>query len=372
MFAVLLHMRHFVSLRLLIVSISCFIACAQTSNLDVINEEFMASDVPSQWSCDAALFNVADGCDCNCGTYDPDCDRAGANVYGCNGVPDATCSASGTCVLPGDNGTTGGGSSGGGTTGGGSSGGGATGGGSTGGSILSTCINELFSTPAALTVELADPLRTEIKSDIAMGNYFAEIKNNYGAGENTRIRMPLSQKITETELTFSGDFKLESNFVNNQKGAFSLNSYMVLMELVSQELPDWQNILAVTLNSNREIYIYNEIAKEFYEPKRVFPISTINDTQFYNLKLSVKLGYLTGSVTLWFNNETTPLIEAKNINLALVQQGTNLNKTITKLTDAFLGVYWQGDQLLPAGANPATTYKVIQVDNVIVKGKDCP
>jgi len=34
-----------------------------------------ANGVPSTWICDRSYFNASDGCDCNCGAYDPDCDN---------------------------------------------------------------------------------------------------------------------------------------------------------------------------------------------------------------------------------------------------------------------------------------------------------
>jgi hypothetical protein len=54
-----------------------------------------AAGVPTcaGWTCDPTYYDADDGCDCECGCWDPDCADPGANVYGC---------ATGeTCVLPG-------------------------------------------------------------------------------------------------------------------------------------------------------------------------------------------------------------------------------------------------------------------------------
>lgn len=51
---------------------------------------------PLGFVCNAGYYDAADGCDCGCGVYDPDCDLADQTVYGCDegqtcGDPDATC-----------------------------------------------------------------------------------------------------------------------------------------------------------------------------------------------------------------------------------------------------------------------------------------
>lgn len=40
--------------------------------------------LPTAWSCDMSRYNTSDGCDCNCGTYDPDCPPVPASVLSCN------------------------------------------------------------------------------------------------------------------------------------------------------------------------------------------------------------------------------------------------------------------------------------------------
>jgi hypothetical protein len=59
------------------------------------NAQGACEAVPGGWDCDATFYDARDGCDCACGVYDPDCAVAGQTVYGCSG--DETCSADGTC-----------------------------------------------------------------------------------------------------------------------------------------------------------------------------------------------------------------------------------------------------------------------------------
>ncbi len=54
-----------------------------------------AQPVPAEWLCDAATFNAQDGCDCECGAFDPDCDIPSSIVYNC--VEGDTCSDEGIC-----------------------------------------------------------------------------------------------------------------------------------------------------------------------------------------------------------------------------------------------------------------------------------
>jgi hypothetical protein len=39
-----------------------------------------ASGVPPEWTCPTSYYNAADGCDCGCGAYDPDCPNATSAV----------------------------------------------------------------------------------------------------------------------------------------------------------------------------------------------------------------------------------------------------------------------------------------------------
>jgi hypothetical protein len=52
--------------------------------------------VPAGWTCDAGYYDMNDGCDCNCGIYDPDCDDASQALYGCG--DGETCDPYGDCV----------------------------------------------------------------------------------------------------------------------------------------------------------------------------------------------------------------------------------------------------------------------------------
>jgi len=62
------------------------------SNLDVIGcdagqtctDGKTCMGAPTGWTCTANKYNAGDGCDCNCGVYDADCDRAPAEtIVGC-------------------------------------------------------------------------------------------------------------------------------------------------------------------------------------------------------------------------------------------------------------------------------------------------
>lgn len=50
--------------------------------------------VPDAWTCNGNYYDHADGCDCNCGAPDPDCDLPNQNLYGC--MPGEQCVA-GVC-----------------------------------------------------------------------------------------------------------------------------------------------------------------------------------------------------------------------------------------------------------------------------------
>ena len=55
------------------------------------------ADLDTAWTCDTAKYWANDGCDCNCGAYDPDCClMIGGSVENC--VDSQTCSPSGQCV----------------------------------------------------------------------------------------------------------------------------------------------------------------------------------------------------------------------------------------------------------------------------------
>lgn len=52
--------------------------------------------VCSGWTCDPRYYDAADGCDCNCGCWDPDCDLPDQQLYNCN--DGETCEQPGVCV----------------------------------------------------------------------------------------------------------------------------------------------------------------------------------------------------------------------------------------------------------------------------------
>ena len=59
-------------------------------------EDSSAGGPPSAWTCLSTWYDAGDGCDCNCGAYDPDCDDPAATVYRCS--TGETCNAEGVCV----------------------------------------------------------------------------------------------------------------------------------------------------------------------------------------------------------------------------------------------------------------------------------
>jgi len=53
-----------------------------------------AASIPADWTCNDYWYNALDGCDCNCGVWDPDCDVDGQWLYGCPSQDD-TCTNQG-------------------------------------------------------------------------------------------------------------------------------------------------------------------------------------------------------------------------------------------------------------------------------------
>lgn len=66
---------------------------------------YRVTGVPSAWTCPAEWYSNDDGCDCNCGAVDPDCNGDQSTVDGCPvgfaGTGVASCSATGTCQFSG-------------------------------------------------------------------------------------------------------------------------------------------------------------------------------------------------------------------------------------------------------------------------------
>lgn len=61
---------------------------SEYSNCTLANENneilpTMYPTFPSDWTCDISFFNADDGCDCNCGVQDPDCEKPSQDLYNC-------------------------------------------------------------------------------------------------------------------------------------------------------------------------------------------------------------------------------------------------------------------------------------------------
>lgn len=54
--------------------------------------------LPASWSCNPAYYGTSDGCDCACGAYDPDCDSGNQQLYNCS--EGESCNEEGLCVSP--------------------------------------------------------------------------------------------------------------------------------------------------------------------------------------------------------------------------------------------------------------------------------
>jgi len=67
--------------------------CVDGACVDDPDEAF---DVPDDWTCNPGWYDAADGCDCECGAIDPDCSDADAELFGCN--PGQICAA-GACIF---------------------------------------------------------------------------------------------------------------------------------------------------------------------------------------------------------------------------------------------------------------------------------
>lgn len=85
---------------------SCATDCASTCGNGVCDPTDLPScpsecggTLPAGWRCPAANYGGGDGCDCNCGAWDTDCDDPAADVYNCR--PGESCGAGGVCVSGG-------------------------------------------------------------------------------------------------------------------------------------------------------------------------------------------------------------------------------------------------------------------------------
>ncbi|MEC9466871.1 MAG: serine protease, partial [Myxococcota bacterium] len=57
-----------------------------------------STGIPSGWTCQADYYDANDGCDCGCGEVDPDCVRPNQQLYGC--ADGQSCSVEGLCEDP--------------------------------------------------------------------------------------------------------------------------------------------------------------------------------------------------------------------------------------------------------------------------------
>ena len=53
--------------------------------------------IPPAWTCSDSYYHASDGCDCECGAYDPDCGVSGQQLYNC-GAGATGCSSQGHCT----------------------------------------------------------------------------------------------------------------------------------------------------------------------------------------------------------------------------------------------------------------------------------
>ena len=53
--------------------------------------------LPLNWNCSSSFYNASDGCDCDCGAYDPDCDDHYQEIFNCYNGVNPTCLA-GICI----------------------------------------------------------------------------------------------------------------------------------------------------------------------------------------------------------------------------------------------------------------------------------
>ncbi len=76
--------------------------CCMTRYIDLIEQQRQDSEAEpagpasDHWVCDLLYFSSLDGCDCQCGLWDPDCDQPGQAVHGCE--QDERCIRPGTCI----------------------------------------------------------------------------------------------------------------------------------------------------------------------------------------------------------------------------------------------------------------------------------
>ena len=55
------------------------------------------ASAPGDWTCSDGWYGSYDGCDCDCGSHDPDCDDPNQSLFGCPYPGNSTCSCDGDC-----------------------------------------------------------------------------------------------------------------------------------------------------------------------------------------------------------------------------------------------------------------------------------
>ncbi len=70
--------------------------CAQDATCQ--SDGTCTASIPDEWTCRSRYYGTDDGCDCNCGAFDPDCANPDAAVYNCS--PESTCLPDGSCEIP--------------------------------------------------------------------------------------------------------------------------------------------------------------------------------------------------------------------------------------------------------------------------------
>ena len=76
---------------------SDFLCWVKPLRIVVAEEDSPQHDWPSSWACPLANYDAQDGCHCNCGAYDPDCDDEEQAVHNCES-PEATCNEDSECT----------------------------------------------------------------------------------------------------------------------------------------------------------------------------------------------------------------------------------------------------------------------------------
>lgn len=70
--------------------------CLIENNQDISPTQYPT--FPTTWTCDLSFFNTNDGCDCNCGIQDPDCNKDNQEIFNCDSTLDIC--VEGICKKP--------------------------------------------------------------------------------------------------------------------------------------------------------------------------------------------------------------------------------------------------------------------------------